>query len=65
MKKVYIAHPLRGENRAKNVEEVTRICQLNADGTVKSKPIPNEQNADGTIKNAVILALTEPQGAEA
>lgn len=27
MKKVYIAHPLRGENRAKNVEEVTRICK--------------------------------------
>lgn len=27
MKKVYIAHPLRGENREKNVQEVTRICQ--------------------------------------
>ena len=27
MKKVYIAHPLRGENREKNVQEATRICQ--------------------------------------
>lgn len=27
MKKVYIAHPLRGAEREKNVEEVTRICQ--------------------------------------
>lgn len=27
MKKVYIAHPLRGADRAKNVEEVTRICK--------------------------------------
>ena len=27
MKKVYIAHPLRGENREKNVAEVTKICK--------------------------------------
>lgn len=27
MKKVYIAHPLRGANREKNVEEVTKICK--------------------------------------
>lgn len=27
MKKVYIAHPLRGADREKNVQEVTRICQ--------------------------------------
>ncbi len=27
MKKVYIAHPLRGENRDKNVAEVTKICK--------------------------------------
>ena len=27
MRKVYIAHPLRGENREKNVQEVTKICK--------------------------------------
>ena len=27
MKKVYIAHPLRGADREKNVEEVTKICK--------------------------------------
>lgn len=27
MKKVYIAHPLRGAERKKNVQETTRICQ--------------------------------------
>lgn len=27
MRKVYIAHPLRGANREKNVEEVTKICK--------------------------------------
>lgn len=27
MKKIYIAHPLRGENREKNVAEVTKICK--------------------------------------
>ena len=27
MKLVYIAHPLRGAEREKNVQEVTRICQ--------------------------------------
>ena len=34
--------------------------ELNADGTVKYKPLPNELNADGTVKNAVTRALTEP-----
>ena len=27
MKKIYIAHPLRGADREKNVEEVTKICK--------------------------------------
>lgn len=27
MKKVYIAHPLRGAEREKNIKEVTKICQ--------------------------------------
>lgn len=27
MRKIYIAHPLRGANREKNVEEVTKICK--------------------------------------
>lgn len=28
MKKVYIAHPLRGDNYDKNIEETSKICRL-------------------------------------